>query len=87
VHLSQNNLGGSATHKLPPSIDLKSVEDTRILRRNKGYVLVRDNLYKRRSASGILMKYVRMEEGREIPQEIHEDVCGCDTQVISVVTP
>jgi hypothetical protein len=45
---------------------MTSAEATRILRRSKGYVLVGDNLYKRVSASGILMKCVRMEEGREI---------------------
>jgi ribonuclease HI len=46
-------------HKLPPDIDPKSAEATRILRRSKRYVLVRDNLYKHGSASGILMKCVR----------------------------
>jgi hypothetical protein len=53
-------------HKLPPGINPKSAEATRILRRSKGYVLIGENLYKRGSASGILMKCVRMEEGREI---------------------
>jgi hypothetical protein len=62
-------------HKLPPGIDPKSVEPTRILRRSKGYVLARDNLYKRGSASSILMKCAHTEEGREILQEIHEGVC------------
>jgi hypothetical protein len=63
-------------HKLPPGIDPKSTEAARILRRNKGNVLVGDNLYKRGSASGILMKCARMEEGREILKEIHEGACG-----------
>jgi hypothetical protein len=31
-------------HKLPPGVDPKSVEATRILRRSKGYILVGDNL-------------------------------------------
>jgi hypothetical protein len=53
-------------HKLRPGIDPKSVEATRILRHSKGYVLVGDNLYKHGSASGIIMKCVHMEEGREI---------------------
>jgi hypothetical protein len=34
-------------HKLPPAVDPKSCEATRILRRSKGYVLVGGNLYKR----------------------------------------
>jgi hypothetical protein len=62
-------------HKLPPSIDKKSVAAARILRQSKGYVLVRDNLYKHVSASGILMKCVRAEECKEILQEIHEGTC------------
>jgi hypothetical protein len=63
-------------HKLPPGIDPKSAEATRILRRSKGYVLLGGNLYKRGSASGILMKCVSTEEGKEILQEIHEGMCG-----------
>jgi hypothetical protein len=51
-------------HKLPLGVDKKSTEAARILRWSKGYVLVRDNLYKRVSASGLLMKCVRMKEGR-----------------------
>jgi hypothetical protein len=61
--------------KLPSDINPKSAEATRILRRSKGYVLVGGNLYKRGSASGILMKCVTTEEGKDILQEIHEDVC------------
>jgi hypothetical protein len=63
-------------HKLSPGIDPKSSEATRILRRSKGYVLVGDNLYKRGLSSGILMKCVHTEEGREIVKEIHKGVCG-----------
>jgi hypothetical protein len=62
-------------HKLPPGIDPKSAEATRILQRSKGYVLVGGNLCKRGSASGILMKCVSTEEGKEILQEIYEGVC------------
>jgi hypothetical protein len=63
-------------HKLPHGVDLKSAEATRILRRSKGYVLVGGNLYKRGSASDIVMKCVSKEEGKEILQEIHKGVCG-----------
>jgi hypothetical protein len=63
-------------HKLPPSVDPKSIEATRILRRSKGYVLVGGNLYKRGLASGILMKSVSMMEGKEILEEIHKGMCG-----------
>ena len=51
--------------KLPPYVDPKSAEATRITRRSKGFVLISDNLYKR-SASGILMKCVTLEEGKDI---------------------
>ena len=61
--------------KLPPHVDPNSAEATRIIRRSKGFVLVGDNLYKR-SASGILMKCVSLEEGKDILREIHEGVCG-----------
>ena len=61
--------------KLPSHVDPKSTEAALIIRRSKGLVLVGDNLYKR-SASGILMKCVTLEEGKDILQEIHEGVCG-----------
>ena len=51
--------------KLPPHVDHKSAEAGRIIRPSKGFVLIGDNLYKH-SASGILMKCVTLEEGRDI---------------------
>ena len=60
--------------KLPPHVDPKSAKAARITRRSKGFVLVGDNLYKR-SALGILMKCVTLEEGKDILREIHEGVC------------
>jgi hypothetical protein len=63
-------------HKLPPGVDPKSAEATHIRWHSKRYVLVGGNLYKRGSASGILMKCVSTEEGKEILQEIHEGMCG-----------
>ena len=51
--------------KLPPHVDPKSAEAACITRRSKGFVLVGGNLYKR-SASGILMKCVTLEEGKDI---------------------
>ena len=61
--------------KLPPHVDHKSAEAARIIKRSKGFVLIGDNLYKR-SASGILMKCVTLDEGKDILREIHEGVCG-----------
>ena len=61
--------------KLPPHVDPKSAEAARIISHSKGLVLVGDNLYKR-SASGILMKCVTLEEGKDILREIHEVVWG-----------
>ena len=61
--------------KLPPHVDAKSTEAARIIRRSKGFVVVGDNLYKR-SASGILIKCVTLEEGKDILRQIHEGVYG-----------
>jgi hypothetical protein len=63
-------------HKLPPGVNLKSTEATRILRRSKRYVLVGGNLYKRGSASSKLMKCVRTEEGKVIHQAASRTLVG-----------
>jgi ribonuclease HI len=42
----------------------------------KSYVIVRDKLYRWGAASGVLMKCVPREEGKDILAEIHKDVCG-----------
>jgi predicted choloylglycine hydrolase len=49
-------------------------EATRIVRRSKNYVLVRDKLYKRAASSGVLLKCITADEGKEILGEIH---LGC----------
>ena len=61
---------------LPLGVDEKSAEAGRIMRRSKKYVLVGDQLYKRGATTGVLMKCVPIEEGKEILQEIHEGSCG-----------
>ena len=62
--------------KLPPDMDPKSTDATRLTRRAKGYTLVGDKLYKRGAMSGNLMKCVPREDGKEILREIHDGVCG-----------
>jgi ribonuclease HI len=47
-----------------------------LIRRGKSYVLVRDKIYKRCTSSGVLMKCVPREEGKDILEEIHKGVCG-----------
>jgi ribonuclease HI len=47
-----------------------------IIRRAKSYILVRDKLYKQGTTSGVLMKCVPREEGKDILEEIHKGVCG-----------
>jgi hypothetical protein len=47
-----------------------------LIRRAKSYVLVEDKLYMRGASSGVLMKCVRREEGKDILEEIHKGVCG-----------
>jgi hypothetical protein len=47
-----------------------------LVRRAKSYVLVGDKLYKRGASSGVLMKCVPREEGKDILEEINKGVCG-----------
>jgi hypothetical protein len=46
-----------------------------LIRRAKSYVLVGDKLYRRGATSGVLMKCVPREEGKDILEEIHKGVC------------
>jgi ribonuclease HI len=46
-----------------------------ITHRAKSYVLVGDKLYRRGTTSGVLMKCVPREEGKDILEEIHKGVC------------
>ena len=51
-------------------------EATRVVRRSKNYVLVGDKLYRRAASSGVLLKCVSFEEGKEILDEIHSGCYG-----------
>jgi predicted choloylglycine hydrolase len=51
-------------------------EATRIIRRSKNYVLVGDNLYRRATSSGVLLKCITREEEKEILEEIHSGCCS-----------
>ncbi|RLN03291.1 retrotransposon protein, putative, Ty3-gypsy subclass [Panicum miliaceum] len=62
--------------KLPLGVTKKSPEAIRIMRHNKGLVIVGDKLYKRGTSSGVLMKCVPNAWGRNILLEIHEGTCG-----------
>jgi hypothetical protein len=48
----------------------------KLIRRAKSNILVGDKLYKRGTTSGVLMKCVPREEGKDILEEIHKGVCG-----------
>jgi len=60
---------------LPPGIKKDDAEAIRIMHRSKNYDLIDDKLYKRGTGSGVLMKCVTAEEGKEILQEAHEGTC------------
>jgi ribonuclease HI len=45
-----------------------------LIRRSKSYVLVGDKLYRRSASSGVLMKCVPRQEGKDILEEIHKGV-------------
>jgi hypothetical protein len=47
-----------------------------LIHRAKSYVLVGDKLYKQGASSGLLMKCVPRQEGKDILEEIHKGVCG-----------
>jgi hypothetical protein len=47
-----------------------------LIRRAKSYVLIGDKLYRRGASSGVLMKCVPRQEGKDILEEIHKGVCG-----------
>jgi hypothetical protein len=49
---------------------------TKIIIRSKNYVLVGDNLYRRAMSSGVLLKCISREEGKEIINEIHSGCCS-----------
>ena len=50
-------------------------EATRVVHRSKNYVLVGDKLYRRAASSGVLLKCVSFEEGKEILDKIHSGYC------------
>jgi hypothetical protein len=47
-----------------------------LIYRAMSYVLVGDKLYRRGATSGVLMKCVPREEGKDILEEMHKGVCG-----------
>jgi hypothetical protein len=47
-----------------------------LIRRAKSYVLVGDKLYRRGASSGVLMKCIPRQEGKDILEEIHKGVYG-----------
>jgi ribonuclease HI len=47
-----------------------------LIHRAKSYVLVGDKLYRWGASSGVLMKCVPRQEGKDILEEIHKGVCG-----------
>ena len=61
---------------LPLGIKKDDTEAVRIMRRSKNYVLIDNKLYKQGAGSGILMKCITAEEGKDILQEAHDGTCG-----------
>jgi ribonuclease HI len=47
-----------------------------LIRRAQSYVLIGDKLYRRGASSGVLMKCIPRQEGKDILEEIHKGVCG-----------
>jgi hypothetical protein len=59
-------------NKLPANKE----EATRIIQRSKNYVIMGDNLYRRAASSGVHLKCVSSEKGKEILDEIHSGCYG-----------
>jgi hypothetical protein len=57
-----------------------------LIHRAKSYILVGDKLYRRGATSGVLMKCVPREEGKDILEEIHKGVCGNHTSSRTLVS-
>ena len=51
-------------------------EATQVVRRSKNYVLIGDKLYRRAASSGVLLRCVSFEKGKEILDEIYSGCCG-----------
>jgi hypothetical protein len=47
-----------------------------LVRRANTYVLVGDHLYRGGATSGVLMKWIPRDEGKDILEEIHKGVCS-----------
>jgi hypothetical protein len=58
----------------------------KLIHQAKSYVLVGDKLYRRGTTSGVLMKCVPREEGKDILEEIHKGVCGNHTSSRTLVS-
>jgi ribonuclease HI len=57
-----------------------------IIRRTKSYVLVGDKPYRRGATSGVLMKCVPRQEGKDILEEIRKGVCDNHTSFHTLVS-
>jgi hypothetical protein len=46
-----------------------------LVRRARTYILVGDKLYRQGATSGVLMKCILQDEGKDMLEEIHKGVC------------
>jgi hypothetical protein len=46
-----------------------------LVRRARTYILVGDKLYRQGATSGVLMKCILRDEGKDMLEEIHKGVC------------
>jgi ribonuclease HI len=58
----------------------------KLIHRAKSYILVGDKLYRWGATSGVLMKCVPREEGKDILEEIHKGICGNHTSSRTLVS-
>ena len=51
-------------------------EAARVKSRSRNYALVGNELYRRGASSGVLLKCITADQGKEILEEIHSGCCG-----------
>jgi hypothetical protein len=72
VDLRQPFIDYLSEQKIPSDKNLAK----QLIRCARSYVFIGDKFYRRGASSGVLMKCVPRQEGKDILEEIHKGVCG-----------
>jgi len=75
VQMWKPNTWGVTAYHLEEVLPLERTEARWIARHAKTFVALGDELYKR-SPSGVLMKCIPTNQGRQLLLEVHAEICG-----------